>query len=343
MGVFFIMYLEVSEYSIFCGSYLYFDVNGTVLITRRFLQERLVPDERSAVGHEHIRLLVPGPDSIKLGNIRSYVCDWDRVRSGLLSNDLPYPGVDAFLKSLDLYLASGPERFDITTLRPMSQKNSDDSDLRLPVLVETDKIELPSFDGSSSIDIYSSNLNTYLHAVELYKSCLSDFSEKYNEAPDLPSDMSLAEMYSYCKELWHLWKSCYLRDHIALHLSEVPCASYEVPDTPNSSVSKSKLSDQIGIPVSPDVIDQACASGIDPVLSASIEREYNLLVSYLVEMTGQDYGIVKNTGYKTMNEREGIQVNNLAQKPVEMIRQHEWWDVAYKSLWSAYSAYLESK
>lgn len=330
--------LEVVECSQFMNSMLYFDKSGTPLITRKFLQEYFALDNRSVVvSGGKIRSLVPGPTRVKLGyNTYSCVSDWESVRSKLIA-DTSYPNTKAFIESMDSYLESGPSK----KLIDAPDKKFDEVPVsRLPVLLHSNTIELPSFATAQDIDVYSKNLNILLHAIEQDKSCSSAFFDKYKELPHPQEALSLEDMYTYCKELWHFWRARYLCRDIEVHLSDMPCEEYEYPETPHNADGKPKAS-HIGMPIPPDVIESACVSGIDSDLSEALEREYNLLISYIVKVTNLDYGAVKHQGYQMMQNQEAISLNSPTQKPVDIIRQNCWWDVAYKALWDAYSEYLD--
>lgn len=226
------------------------------------------------------------------------------------------------------------DRHPISELREPVSGSDPSSALEVPKVFQLP--EYPNFGDISEAEIFSDNTRTYLRVRQELKSVTSKVLEVDHSISALPSGVETIEDIRLILRLtYDLWVSTLLYKHVSDRFVSDPVSPISLPVVPEVSkeVSDDSLG-SIGLPLHPAVLDGF--EGPDD----AIKREYDLLVSYLVSLTSDDYGKVKHIGYEALASDHGLVLTVDGKKPVEVISDRGWWKEQYRSLWSAYSTVL---
>ena len=152
------------------------------------------------------------------------------------------------------------------------------------------------------------------------------------ERPD--TILSIAEAQQLLRSTFERWVVELQYQHACDAFESKPTEVLTIPMPPEQN--KREPTPKVGIPLPPQMIEAS------EVSNEAIEREYDMLVSYLVKQTSDDFGKVKHIGYEAFQKEQGVTVLGVSngKKPVDIIRERGWWKEHYCALWNAYCTVL---
>lgn len=151
------------------------------------------------------------------------------------------------------------------------------------------------------------------------------------ERPDTIT--TIAEAQTLLRNTFDLWVAELQYRHACHAFESAPTELFAILMPPEQN---KREPHKVGIPLSPQMIEESQAP------NEAIEREYDMLVSYLVKHTSDDFGKVKHVGYAALEKEQGVTLLNVnnGKKPIDIIRERGWWSEHYGALWHAYETVL---
>ena len=199
---------------------------------------------------------------------------------------------------------------------------------------------------AEDIAVYTENLRQLWLAEQQLREAQEKVKDFTGDAlPQLPKSInSFQTIKTYARVLFDMWVADAKYSDAHTHFLTQPTDTWipfaESPQTseengtqlPKSTVDaiQQALVNTIGRPLEPDIIDLYEGE------PDALEREYDVLVNYIVRDTGQSYGVVKALGYKRLSGVVGTNFEAATVKPIEIIRKKGWWKQGYRALWDAY-------